>query len=384
MKFPHLIWCNLRRKKLRTSLTFLSIAVAFVLYGLLGAIEQALVGGIQMAGADRLIVRNKVSFILSLPESYEARLDNNPEVKASTHENWFGGIYQDPKNFFGQMAVASDTFLDMYPEFLLPADQKAAWLKTRTGAIVGRKTAQRFGWKIGDKIPLQGTIYGKKDGSRIWDFDIVGIFDGAKKGTDTSAMFFHYDYFDEARVEDKSQVGWYIIRIRDPARAAEVASQIDDEFANSPAETRTEAEGAMYQGFARQMGNIVLMVTSIQSAVFLTILMVAGNTMAQSVRERTGELGVLKAIGFSSGQVMGMVLAESCLLSILGGALGLGLAWVMAAQGDPTGGMLPMFYLPAQKVAIGLGIGLVLGLVTGIFPAIQALRLRVADALRRM
>lgn len=384
MKYLHLIWCNLRRKKLRTSLTFLSIAVAFILYGLLGAIEQALMGGIQMAGADRLIVRNKVSFILSLPESYEARLDNIPGVKASTHENWFGGVYQEPKNFFAQMAVVPDTFLDMYPEILVPPDQKAAWLKTRTGAIVGRKTAERFGWKIGDKIPLQGTIYGKKDGSRIWEFDIVGIFDGAKKGTDTSPLFFHYDYFDEARVEQKSQVGWYIIRIRDPARAAEIATAIDNEFANSPAETRTEAEGAMYQGFARQMGNIVLMVTSIQSAVFLTILLVAGNTVAQSVRERTGELGVLKAIGFGNGQVMGMVLAESCLLCVLGGAMGLGLAWAMASRGDPTGGILPLFYLPVYKVAIGLGIALLLGFVTGIFPSIQALRLRVADSLRRL
>jgi putative ABC transport system permease protein len=258
-----------------------------------------------------------------------------------------------------------------------------AWLATRTGAIVGRNTANRFHWKVGDKVPIMSPIWMRK----TWEFDIVGIFDGAKKGTDTTPMFFRYDYFDEARRAQNwgtGQVGWYTIRVKDPAQAASVAKAVDQEFENSPAETKSEPEGAFVQGFANQIGNIGLIVATILGAVFFTILLVTGSTMSQAVRERIGELGVLKAIGFTNGQMLMLVLAESCLLTGLGGGLGLGLAWVMTSHGDPTGGMLPLFYLPVRDVLFGLGISVVLGLVTGIFPAQQAMRLRVAEALRRM
>jgi len=385
MKYWHLVWSNLKRKKLRTSLTLLSILVAFVLFGFLSAIRQALVGGVEMAGADRLIVRHKISIIQLLPESYKARMARIPGVALVTHQTWFGGIYQDPKNFFMQNPVEPEEFLDMFPEFILPADQKKAWLETRTGAIVGRTTAERFHWKIGDKVPIQSTIWTKEDGTRNWEFDIVGIYDGKKKGTDTTALFFRYDYFDEARQGwGKGQVGWYTIRVKDPARAAEAAKLVDQEFENSSAETKTEPEGAFVQAWASQLGNIVLIVAAILGAVFFTILLVAGNTMAQAVRERTGELGVLKAIGFTNGQVVGLVLAESCLLTVLGGVLGLGLAWLMISRGDPTSGLLPMFYLRTRDLFIGFGISIALGLVTGFFPALQAMHLRVADALRRI
>jgi putative ABC transport system permease protein len=383
VKFFHLIWGNLTRKKLRTSLTLLSILVAFVLFGFLCAIKQALVGGVALAGADRLIVRHKVSIIQLLPESYKARMERIPGVAVATHQTWFGGIYQDPKNFFMQCPVLPEEYMKMFPEFILSPEQMKAWLETRTGAIVGRKTAERFHWKIGDKVPIMSPIWMQK----TWEFDIVGIFDGAKKGTDTTSMFFRYDYFDEVR---KSQnwgtglVGWYTIRVKDPAQAATVARLVDEEFANSPAETKTEPEGAFAQGFANQIGNIALIVAGILGAVFFTILLVTGSTMSQAVRERIGELGVLKAIGFTNGQVLSLVLAESCLLTILGGALGLGLAWLMTSRGDPTGGMLPLFFLPPRDVLIGLGISVVLGFLTGIFPAQQAMRLQVADALRRM
>jgi putative ABC transport system permease protein len=383
VKFFHLIWGNLTRKKLRTSLTLLSILVAFVLFGFLCAIKQALVGGVALAGADRLIVRHKVSIIQLLPESYKARMERIPGVAAATHQTWFGGIYQDPKNFFMQCPVLPEEYLKMFPEFILPPEQMKAWLETRTGAIVGRKTAERFHWKIGDKVPIMSPIWMRK----TWEFDIVGIFDGAKKGTDTTSMFFRYDYFDEVRKSQNwgtGQVGWYTIRVKDPAQAATVARLVDEEFANSPAETKTEPEGAFAQGFANQIGNIALIVAGILGAVFFTILLVTGSTMSQAVRERIGELGVLKAIGFTNGQVLSLVLAESCLLTILGGALGLGLAWLMTSQGDPTGGMLPLFFLPGRDVLIGLGISIVLGFLTGIFPAQQAMRLQVADALRRM
>ncbi len=384
MKFFHLIWGNLKRKKLRTSLTLLSILVAFVLFGFLCAIKQALVGGVEVAGADRLIVRHKVSIIQLLPESYQARMERLPGVAAVVHQTWFGGIYQDPKNFFMQNPVEPEAFMKMFPEFILPPEQMKAWLETRTGAIVGRKTAERFHWKIGDKVPIKSPIWLR---NQTWEFDIVGIYDGAKKGTDTTALFFRYDYFEESRKVQNwgsGLVGWYTIRVKNPAEAVDVARRVDEEFENSPAETKTEPEGAFIQGWANQIGNITFIVSGILAAVFFTILLVTGSTMSQAVRERIGELGVLKAIGFSNGQVLSLVLAESCLLTLLGGGLGLGFAWLLIARGDPTGGLLPLFFLPPQDLLIGLGISLALGLITGILPAQQAMRLRVAEALRRM
>ena len=384
MKFLYLIWSNLKRKKLRTILTLLSIVVAFILFGFLSAIKQALAGGVAMAGQNRLVVRHKVSIIQSLPQSYKARMERIPGVALATHETWFGGVYQDPKNFFAQMPVIPEEFLDMWPENILPPDQKQAWLQTRTGAIVGRKTAERFHWKVGDKVPIQSSIWTKTDGSRLWEFDIVGIFDASNKNTDTTPLFFRYDYFDEARVWSKGQVGWYVVRIKDPEQAGEVAKLIDKEFENSAWETKTEPEGAFLQAWAKQIGDITTITASILSAVFFTILLVTGNTMSQSVRERTGELGVLKALGFTSAQTLSLVLAESCLLAVLGGGIGLGVALLLIARGDPTGGMLPLFYFPTLDVLAGVGFSLALGLLAGVFTALQAMRLRVADALRRM
>jgi len=382
MKFAHLVWANLLRRKLRTTLTILSIVVAFVLFGLLCAIRQALVGGVELAGADRLIVRHKVSIIQLLPESYQARMQRIAGVDLVTHQTWFGGIYQDPKNFFMQTPVVPEDFLSMHPEILLSAEERKAWLATRTGAIVGRNTAERFKWKVGDRVPIRSPIWGQ----RTWEFQLVGIFEGREKGTDTTPMFFRYDYFDEVRQENwgRGLVGWYTIRVKEPARAAEIARLVDEEFENSPYETKTEPEGAFAQGWARQVGNITLIVAGILGAVFFTILLVAGSTMSQAVRERIGELGVLKAIGFTHAGLLALVLAESCTLALLGGGLGLGLAWLLTAGGDPTGGMLPLFNLLARDVLIGVGLAVALGLLTGLFPALQAMRLRVADALRRM
>ncbi|MBK8857443.1 MAG: FtsX-like permease family protein [Opitutaceae bacterium] len=383
MKFFHLIRGNLLRHKLRTSLTLLSILVAFVLFGFLCAVKQALVGGVALAGADRLIVRHKVSIIQMLPESYQARMERIPGVAAAAHQTWFGGIYQDPKNFFMQCPVVPEQFMAMFPEFILPADQMTAWLATRTGAIVGRNTAERFQWKIGDKIPIMSPIWLRKP----WEFDLVGIFDGKEKGTDTTSFYFRYDYFDEARQAQnwgQGQVGWFTIKVDDPAQAAAVAQAVDREFENSPAETKTEPEGAFAQAFVNQIGNIAFIIAGILSAVFFTILLVTGSTMSQAVRERIGELGVLKAIGFTNRQVLGLVLAESCLLTVAGGGLGLALAWLLTARGDPTGGMMPMFFFPVRDILIGFALSVALGVITGILPAQQAMRLRVADALRRM
>jgi putative ABC transport system permease protein len=383
MKYFSLVWCNLKRKKLRTSLTLLSIFTAFVLFGLLCTIKEAFTAGVTMAGADRLIVRHKVSLIMNLPVTYGPRMEQLPGVALAAHFTWFNGIYQDePKNFFASMPVEPEPFLKMCPEYVVPEDQKQAWLKTRTGVVVGRTLIDRFNWKIGDRVQLKSPIWPRK-GEEAWEFDIVGIYDGANKGTDTSGFFFRYDYFDEGRAYGQGLVGWYMVRVKDVDHVADAAKAIDGEFANSPYETKAEPEGAFAQGFVAQIGNIGTILIAILSAVFFTILLVAGNTMAQAVRERVEELGVLKAVGFSDGLVLALVLAESCLITAVGGLTGLTAAWLFTVGGSPVPSILPVFYLPVQSLLIGVAIVFALGLVTGILPAVQAMRLPVAVALRR-
>jgi putative ABC transport system permease protein len=386
MKFFPLVWSNLKRKKARTSLTILSIMVAFILFGLLCSIKQALTGGVTMEGANRIIVQHKVSIIQLLPVSYKERMERIPGVAVVSHQTWFGGKYEaEPKYWFMQCPVEPEAFLAVVPEILLPPEQKQKWLQTRTGAILGKTTAEKLHKKVGDKIPIFSPLWRKADGSQTWDFDIVGIFDGKEKNTDTMSLFFRYDYFDEARAGAKGQVGWYTIRVKDPNQSAEIAKAIDREFENSDYETKTAPEAAFAQAWVKQIGNIALMVALILGAVFFTILLVTGNTMSQAVRERTGELGVLKAVGFTNRQVLILVMAESCLIAVLGGVLGLGLAClIIPGVGAALATMLPMFYFPVRDLLLGIGICVVLGIATGIFPAWAAMRLRVADSLRRM
>ena len=384
MKYFPLVWRSLLRKKTRTIFTVLSILVAFLLFGYLGAIRQAFEGGVELTGADRLLTLHRVSLIQLLPVSYKQRIESVAGVEAVTHSTWFGGIYQDPRNFFPQMVVEPEGYLDLFPEYRLPADQKKAWLANRTGAVAGRQIAKKYGWKIGDRIPIQATIWRKKDGTATWEFVLDGIYDGAEKGTDTTQFFFRYDYLEEARAFGQGMVGWFVVRIANPDRAAEVARKIDDTFANSPYETKTSTEKAFAQAFANQVGNIGAILRAVLLAVFFTILLVAGNAVAQSVRERTGELAVLKTLGFSNAKVLGLVMAESMLLSAIGGLLGLALAWVLIQRGDPTGGALPIFFLPVRDLLIGVGIVALLGVATGLAPAVGAVRLKIVDALRRV
>jgi putative ABC transport system permease protein len=382
MKYLHLVWRNLMRRKVRTIFTALSIFIAFVLFGALMAIRSAFSMGVELAGADRLMMIQKVSFINPLPISYKARIAATPGVEAVTHQSWFGGIYQDPRNFFAQIAVEPEPFLAMYPEYVVPADQRKAWVADRTGAIVGRQLAERFGWKVGDRIPLQGTIWRKTDNS-AWAFTIDGIYDAGKKGTDVSQMFFHFDYLNEARQFGRDLTGWYVIRVTDPKNAEATASRLDAQFANSSNETKTATEKAFVQAFAKQIGDVGAIMIAILVTVLFTILLVSGNTMAQSIRERTNELAVLKTLGFTDGRVLGLVLLESLLLAVVAGAAGLAVAWFVISRGDPTGGFLPTFFLPGRDVIVGAGLVILLGLAAGVLPAWLASRLKIVDALRR-
>ena len=383
MKWIVLLLSNFKRHKLRTLLTVLSIVVAFVLFGYLAAIRKAFDMGVSVAGQDRLVVRHKVSLIQLLPVTYKADMEKIDGVAAATHATWFGGVYKEPKNFFAQIAVVPDEFLDMYPEFTVSEEALKAWKSSRTAAVVGRVTADRFGWKVGDKIPMQATIWRPKSGGQIWTFDIVGIYEGKTKEADTSMLLFRSDYLQENNVFGPGMVGWYYIRVKDRSQAEAVAKRVDEFFANSPAETKTETEGAFVKGFAEQMGNIGAIIRAILSAVFFTILLVAGNTMAQSVRERVNELGVMKAVGFTDTHVLLLVLAESVLIAIVGGAIGMGLGWLAVSAGDPTGGALPIFFFPPRDIIIGTILVLLLGFFTGLIPAVQAMRLNTVEALRR-
>ncbi len=383
MKYLPIVWRNLLRRKIRTIFTVLSIFVAFVLFGFLMAIRAAFSMGVDLAGVDRLMVLNKTTIIQPLPFSYMEQIRRIDGVTDITHANWFGGYYQDTKNQFANMAVEAESWLRMYPEFIIPEEQKKKFLSDREGAIVGIDTAKRFGWKLGDRVPLQATIF--RGVRPAWELNIDGIYDAEVKGTDKTNLFFHWSLLNETIRNSffGNQVGWYVIRIADPARSPEIARKIDAMFANSSAETKTDTEKAFVAGFAKQIGNISLITQLIATAAILLILLVTANTMAQSIRERTNELAVLKTLGFSDGRVLALVLLESCAIAVLGGATGLAVAWVLILGGDPTGGFLPLFFFPVRDVIFGALLVLVLGLVAGAFPALQASRLRIVDALRR-
>src|SRR6185436_13720676 len=366
--------------------TLLSILASFATYALLSAVDVGFSSGVDVAGADRLVTIHKVSLIQPLPITYLEKIKAVKGIEAVSYANWFGGIYKDPKNWFGQMAVDPETFLDLYPEYLLPEDEKKEWLANRSGVIIGRQLADRFGFKVGDKIPIQATIYRKPDGSSLWEFTVSGIFEGAKKGTDTSSLYFRYDYLNEGMGGRLGFVGWYNLRIADPAQADAVGDRVDALFANSPAETKTQTEKAFAQSFADQVGNVGAIVRAVLVAVFFTMLLVAGNTMAQAVRERTSELAVLQTLGFSHGKVLGLVLAESCVIGVIGGGLGLLVAEVaiIPMVGKALGGFLPIFFLPTKDLLVGVALIFLFGIVAGLPPAAQAMRLRIVDALRRV
>jgi putative ABC transport system permease protein len=379
MKFFRLVWANLKRKKVRTTLTIGSFMVAFFLFGILAAVRMAFSFRVDVAGVDRLDVINRVSLILSLPYSYRDRLLQMQGVSGVTYAAWFGGIYQDQRNFFPQFAVDKDTWLDVYSEYVVPQDQRDAFLRDRQACLVGRSLAKRFGFKVGDRIPLKGTIW-----PGTWEFNVAGIYDGKRSDVDTSTMFFRYDYLEERRSFGKGTVGWYIVKLNNPDDAVKVVKAIDENFANSPYETLTQTEQAFAASFAKQIGNVEFLIMSIGTVVFLTLLLVTGNTMAIAVRERTGELAVLKTIGYSDLGVLGLILAESVLIAGQGGLFGLALASVAVPGISHALPMMGALRLSPLILLFGFFLALGVGAVAGLLPALGAMRLRVAVALRRV
>jgi len=384
MKYFRLIWKNAWRKKIRTLLTILSVFVAFLLFSLLSAIGFAFKGGVDVADAERLIIIDKISLINPIPMSYMNRIASTTGVASVTHASWFGGYYQDPRNQFGQFPVDPESYFDLYPEFNMPEEQLEAFKRNRIGAVVGQELAKQFGWEVGDRIPLQATIWTKADGGRTWEFELEGIFSTDDPRGATPFLLFQYDYFEEARAFGKGTVGWYILRVAKGADPVQVANAIDQQFANSPNETETSTEAAFSQSFAKQFGNIALIVSLVLGAVFFTLLLVSGNTMSQSVRERISELAVLKTLGFADRSVLGIVLSESILIMLIGGLLGLGVGWVLV-QGvaQQMGAFLPGVFLSPGAMATAVGMMIAAGILAGIFPAVKAMRLSIIDALAR-
>ena len=386
MKYFGLIWKNAWRKKVRTSLTILSVLVAFLMFSLLNAIGQAMTGGgATIESARRLVVIDKVSLINLLPIAYENRIESIPGVDKAAHATWFGGYYQDVRNQFGQFPVEPEKYLSLFPELEMPDEQYEAFLANRTGALVGQSLAEKFGWSVGDRIPIHSSIWTKKDGSQSWEFDLEGIMVNTSSGGSDSMMLFHYDYFDEARQGGQGLVGWYTLTLNEGASPVEVANAIDAEFANSPNETETSTEAAFAQSFMEQLGNIALIVQLILGAVFFTLLLVTGNTMSQSVRERISELAVLKTVGFRDSTVLGVVLSESILVIVIGGGLGLLIGWAaITALSSTFVSMMGIGISLSPGVAMtAVAIMIAAGIIAGIFPALSAMRLSIVDALAR-
>jgi putative ABC transport system permease protein len=380
MKFFPLLFANLRRRKIRTILTIGSFGVAMFLFGILGSIHYGFRQGIDIAGADRLVVIGRTSMMQPLPITYLPRLRRLPGVRDAAHATWFGGVYQDARNFFPQFVIVPEDWRRMYPEYVVDPAQWSGFLGDRQGCVIGAKLAQRFGWAVGSRIPLKAPGY---LGGGSWDFNVRAIYRGTRQGDDETQLWLRHDYFYEKAPQYwQGIVGWYVVRVADADQALSVARAIDAEFGNSASETRTQTESAFAAGFVQQMGNIEFLLLAIGGVVFFTLLLVTGNTMAIAVRERTGELAVLKAIGFSDRFVLGLVLAESLLIAAIGGALGLWLAHAVTQQ-DITSGLI-LLYLPPVALAGGAAFAIGTGVLAGLLPAVGAMRLNVASALRRV
>ena len=380
-----LIRKNLFRRKLRAILMIVSILIAFAIFGVLASFERAFNAGQDRATADRLVVVNKINFTQPLPISYYNRVAAIDGVAGVTHLNWFGGYYQEPRNFLIALAVEPESYMKLYDaDYIFSPEARSAFIRERTGILVGERLLVKWGWKVGDHVPISSNIYSRKDGSHTWDFTIVGSFAGRTPQSDTNVMLLSYDYFDETRSFGKDQIGWLGLRTASVAVNDRVTKTIDEMFANSPYETATDSEKAFNKAFAAQLGNIALIVGMVVGAAFVTILMIVGNTMVMTVRERTREIGVLKTLGFSGGRILRLVLGESILLALLGGLPGLGIAFVLiASMRDSLMSFVPTLSLAPDVAAAAVGLMVVLGILTGLVPALNAMRLNIVTALGR-
>lgn len=381
-RFGFLI-ANLSRKPVRTWLTFLSIVVCFLLFGLLRSVGTAFTAPPNLSGVERLVIAPKYSIIDPLPISHMNQIRNVPGVEAAAHGDWFGGGYQDLGLVFPTIPVRPREHFDLYSEYKISVEQLDAFENTRTGAVASRGTAERFGWNIGDVIPIIADIYPKMDGSLVWEFELVGIYDRPDRSSGNFEDFYiHYDYFEEAKQHSKGMMGWVSVRVEDPEAAAEVASAIDARFENSRDPTRTMTEKEYNAQFMKQIGDIGLMVAMILAAVFFSILLLVGNTMFQAFRERLRDLGVLKALGFSDGQVARMIMYEALILTLGGGVVGLLLSYVMLIVISPILDSFGAFSLDTFSIFLGLAIALGLGIVVGVVPAVRASMAPIVEVLR--
>ncbi|GHE39059.1 ABC transporter permease [Vulcaniibacterium thermophilum] len=382
MKYLHLIWAALFRSRTRTLLTLLSVVAAFLLFGMLDAVRVAFNSSANVAGYDRLVVASRLSITQMLPVRLESQIERVPGVEKAVRMAWFGGIYRDQRNFFPNMSTGPG-FFELYPEYEISPAHLRAFESTRNGAVVGEALARRYGWKVGDTIPLQATIFPTR-GSNDWQFKLVGLYrvKDTKRRGEENALYFRWDYFNESNDFVKDRVGWWMVKLADPDQADRVARAIDKLSENSDHETKTQTEQAFNQAFVKQFADIGMIVTSIMAAVFFTLVLLTGNTMAQAVRERIPELAVLKTIGFSNRSVLWLVLAESTLLIVIGGAIGLGIASVLiAGVAASTNGMIQLDTVPPETWAMGVALMLGIGLIVGLLPALRAMRLNIVAAL---
>ncbi len=380
-----LVLKNLFRKKLRAILLLFSILSAFLIFGALGSFYKVFTAGVEVAAADRLIAVNKINFTVSLPLAYVNRVRSIEGVRNASHASWFGGYYQDPRKQVQTFAIEADTYLEAYSELVMPDEQRKAFMETRDCLLTGADLVDQYGWKLGDTVPINSNIWQKRDGSSVWEFTICAIFDGDKETVPANYLMFHYDYYNEDLAFNRDQAGWIILNSANPAMNDDISKQIDALFANSRAETKTSTESAFNKAFLKQMGNIGLILSSVIGAAFATILMIVGTTMVMAVSERTKEIAVMKTLGFRTGRIFRMVLSESLLLALLGGLIGLGIAWALVdlAIGPALAGFLPGMGMTADVALIAIGLMLALGLITGILPALKAMNVTIVDALSK-
>ena len=382
----YLVRKNLTRNKLRLILNTFAIFIAFFLFGVLGAIKYAFEAGVEVSGADRLVVINKISFTQVLPYAYINKIKSVENVKHVTWSNWFGGYYQTPRQQVFSFAADPDTYFNVYEDNIVDEKQLKNWKSNRVGVMVGDRLATTYGWKIGDRIPLNSSIFEQKNGSKAWEFEVSGVFKGQSESVDTNYLLLHYDYFMEAQQWGGDYIGWLIVTTEDPEFNEQVMYAIDDMFANSSAETKTDTEAAFQKAFVEQIGDIGFILNSVILAAFFTILLIVGNSMLVSVRERTREIAVLKTLGFSAQRVFGIVLSESMLLAIFGGMLGLGLAYLVVggmSHVPEIARMLPILILTNKTALFAALYMLILGFASGMLPAYRALKLNTIDGLTR-